>query len=243
MVPEGSHVRALYMDQEDSVLRTDLSGKTIIECSTIDVQTSETVGNAVRESYPTANFYDAPVSGGSLGAEAGTLTFMVGCEEADNKAPLLRFILGLAGTSVFFCGGPTLGLAAKLCNNYCSGLIALATSEAFNIGMKMGIDPRVLASVFGKSTAQSTINDRWNPVPGVCPQAPASKDYAGGFRVELMRKDFALAVEAAKANNARLVLGESGLRAYTEAAEHPSCRGRDSRVVFRFLGGNEKWQD
>jgi 3-hydroxyisobutyrate dehydrogenase len=134
-----------------------------------------------------------------------------------------------------------LGLTAKLCNNYCSGLIAIATSEAFNMGIKSGMDPRVLAGIFSTSTAQSTISDKWNPVPGICPEAPASKGYQGGFKVQLMKKDFGLAVEAAKEVGAKLMLGEAGLRTYAEASEDAKCRDLDSRIVFRFLGGNEEW--
>ena len=87
---------------------------------------------------------------------------------------LLLKLLGLLGGNVFPCGGASLGLTAKLCNNYCSGLIAIVTSEAMNIGMASGMDPRILANIFHTSTAQSSILDDWNPVPGLSPEAPAS---------------------------------------------------------------------
>lgn len=168
---------------------------------------------------------------------------MLGCNEDDPKLPLLKELLGAMGSSIFPCGGFSLGLTAKLCNNYCSGLIAIATAEALNIGIKSGMDPSVLARVFTKSTAQSTINDKWNPVPGVCPNAPASKDYQGGFKVQLMKKDFNLAVEMAKRVGAQLRLGEPGLAVYNEASEDVACRDRDSRVVFRRIGGVENWKE
>jgi len=168
---------------------------------------------------------------------------MLGCSEDDAKLPLLKQLIGMMGTSIFPCGGPSLGLTAKLCNNYCSGLIAIATAEAMNIGVRSGMDPRVLAKIFSTSTAQSTISDKWNPVPGVCPTAPASKGYAGGFKVQLMRKDFALAVEAAERVDARLTLGQAGLQTYTDASNDPRCRDLDSRVVYRYIGGNEDWKD
>lgn len=241
MVPEGTHVKAVYLTPDIGVLAADISSKLLIDCSTIDTATSILVRDNIAAKFPSASFYDSPVSGGSLGAASATLTFMLGCAENDTHYDMLRDLLGLMGKSIFPCGGPSLGLTAKLCNNYCSGLIAIATSEAMNIGMKSGMDPRVLASIFSKSTAQSCISDTWNPVPGVCPNAPASHDYVGGFKVQLMKKDFGLAVEAADAVGAELALGQAGLRTYVDASNNPMCRDLDSRVVFRHLGGNENW--
>ena len=241
MVPESSHVRSVYLTPQTGVLAADLSNKILIDCSTIDTATSHAVGEEIRRQCPSASFYDAPVSGGSLGAAKGKLTFMVGCAAGDAKFQVIEGLLNMMGSSVFPCGGPQLGLAAKLCNNYCSGLIAIATAEAMNMGMKSGIDPRVLASVFRASTAQSTINDKWNPVPGICPDAPASHGYEGGFKLQLMKKDFGLAVENARRVGSRLILGVAGLEAYTEASNDDRCKDLDSRVIFRFIGGNEDW--
>lgn len=245
MVPEGSHVRSVYLTPDTGVLATDLSNKLLIDCSTIDTATSLEVADAISKQYPTASFYDAPVSGGSLGAQKATLTFMVGCAESDPKFPMLQDLLGMMGNpdAIFACGGQSLGLTAKLCNNYCSGLIAIATSEAMNIGMKSGMDPRVLAKVFHASTAQSAICDKWCPVPGICPEAPASKGYQGGFKIQLMRKDFGLAVDAAKRVGVELALGEKGLETYTAAMNDPRCKDLDSRVVYRHLGGDEHWAE
>jgi len=175
MVPEGSHVRSVYLDPSTGILTTPLSSKLLIDCSTIDTATSLSVRSHIAATSPSAGFYDAPVSGGVLGAESATMTFMLGCARSDARFQELHDLLGLMGGNVFPCGGPGLGLTAKLCNNYCSGLIAIATSEAMDIGIKAGMDPRVLAEVFHTSLAQSCISDRWNPVPGICPEAPASR--------------------------------------------------------------------
>jgi len=241
MVPEGSHVRAVYLQPEHGVLATDLGSKILVDCSTIDTATSNAVREEIATRYPSARFYDAPVSGGSLGAANASLTLMLGASSSDANIELLRELLGMMGKSIFPCGGPSMGLTAKLCNNYCSGLIAIATAEAMNIGIKSGIDPRILGTVFSTSTAQSTISDKWNPVPGICPAAPSSHDYQGGFKVQLMKKDFGLAVDAADRVGAKLLLGDAGLKTYADASEDPSCRDRDSRVVFRYLGGDEDW--
>ena len=243
MVPEGSHVRAVYLTPATGVLASaHLGPKLLIDCSTIDTATSLAVRDACATQHPTARFYDAPVSGGVKGAEAASLTFMLGCAATDPALPLLTALLALLGTNLFPCGGASLGLTAKLCNNYCSGLIAIATTEALNIGMASGMDPRVLANIFHTSTAQSAILDDWCPVPGLSPDAPASRDYQGGFRVQLMRKDFGLAVETARRVGTRLALGEEGLRVYEGASEDARCRDLDSRVVYRYLGGREDWR-
>lgn len=243
MVPEGSHVRAVYLTETTGVLASPLNAKILIDCSTIDTATSLAVRSAVATTHPKASFYDAPVSGGALGAQKGTLTLMLGCAPSDPNIELLTALLSLVGGNIFPCGGPSLGLTAKLCNNYCSGLIAIAVSEAMNIGIASGMDPRVLANVFHTSTAQSAICDDWCPVPGLSPEAPASKGYQGGFRVQLMKKDFGLAVEAAERVGVKLALGEEGLRVYEETSRDERCRDLDSRVVFRYLGGREDWRE
>lgn len=243
MVPEGSHVRSVYLTPESGVLAADVSGRILIDCSTIDTATSLTIREETLRRYPTSFFFDTPVSGGVLGAQKGTLTFMIGASAEDPKLPLLKDLLGKMGRNLVACGGPSLGLTAKLCNNYCSGLIAIAVSEAMNIGIKSGMDPRVLASVFHSSTAQSAICDDWCPVPGLCPEAPSSHGYKGGFKVQLMRKDFGLAVETAKRVGVELALGEKGLEVYDGAMRDERCRNLDSRVVFRYLGGAEDWKE
>lgn len=243
MVPEGSHVKAVYLDGEKGVLQGNIEKKILLDLSTIDTETSLLVKDEIEKKSPTTSFYDAPVSGGSLGAAKGTLTFMLGAAESDPNISLLKELLGLMGSKIFPCGGPSLGLTAKLSNNYLSGLCAIATAEAMNIGMRAGLDPRVLSSIFSASTAQNRIQETWNPVPGVCPDAPSSKGYEGGFKIQLMKKDFGLAVQTAKRVGAKLVLGDIGLETYTDASEDPQCRDRDSRVVYRYLGGKEDWKE
>lgn len=245
MLPEGPHVRTVYLDPATGILDPEMSATLLVDCSTIDTKTSLAVAEEVKRRSPAASFHDAPVSGGTLGAEAATLTFMVGCadDSTDPGYPLLHGLLSTMGRTIVACGGPGMGLTAKLCNNYCSGLISLATAEAMNVGMRSGIDPRLLARVFANSTAQSTICDKWNPVPGLCPDAPSSRGYEGGFKVQLMAKDFGLAVAAAEEVGAKLLLGDAGLAAYKESSRDPRCKDRDSRVLFRFIGGREDWEE
>ncbi|EXJ75691.1 uncharacterized protein A1O5_00198 [Cladophialophora psammophila CBS 110553] len=243
MLPEGKHVRSVYMEGgSDTICSSDVSGKLLIDCSTIDTASSLAVKDYVNQKFPSTSFYDAPVSGGVVGAQKGTIAFFLGCDGADANLPQVTRLLQLMGKDVIPCGGPSKGLAAKLSNNYLSGIIAIAVSEAMDMGMRSGLDPRVLAKVYAAGTAQNTICDRFCPVPGVYPEAPSSKGYTNGFKVQLMRKDFSLAMEMAKRVGARNALGEAGLATYEGASKDPRCMDLDSRVVFRYLGGNEDWQ-
>lgn len=241
MVPEGSHVRSVYLDEKTGVCSADLGERILVDCSTIDTATSLAVKNHVKTHHSKASFYDAPVSGGVIGAQNGSIAFFLGCAKTDPNLPRLTKLLELMGKQVIPCGAPSLGLSAKLCNNYLSGLVAIANSEALIMGMKAGLDPRVLSSVFAAGTAQNTICDRFNPCPGVAPMAPSTNGYKGGFKVQLMKKDFSLAFDMAKEQGVELALGAQGLNVYENASNDPKCRDLDSRVVFRYLGGDEDW--
>ncbi|PPQ99758.1 hypothetical protein CVT24_009661 [Panaeolus cyanescens] len=247
IVPEGKHVKDVFLNKDTGILAAnDISGKVFVDCSTIDIETSLLIGKAIEKAHRAKitsqgllnaippSFYDAPVSGGTAGAFTASLTVMLGAAPSSPDLPLLKAVLGTFGKNIYPVGGPSLGLAAKLSNNYLSGLIALATSEAMNMGMRLGIDPKVLQQCFSTSSGGSWVNDTVNPVPGVCPNAVTSRGYKGGFKVQLMKKDMTLAIEAARQVNAKLVLGEAGLSAYTAASEDPRCRDRDSRVVYRW---------
>ncbi|KAF3007629.1 hypothetical protein E8E13_008342 [Curvularia kusanoi] len=242
MVPEGSHVRAVYLDPTTGICSTNITSKLLIDCSTIDTATNLTVKSHIQSSSPSTSFYDAPVSGGVVGAIAGTLAIFLGCADSDPNLPRLTLLLATFSGEIIPCGAPSLGLAAKLSNNYLSGIIAIAASEAFDMGMRAGLDPRVLARVYAAGTAQNAICDRFCPVPGVVEGAPSSGGWKRGFKVELMKKDFGLAVEMAGRVGAGNVLGSVGLETYEGAARDPRCRGLDSRVVYRYLGGREDWE-
>ncbi|KAF3403704.1 3-hydroxyisobutyrate dehydrogenase [Penicillium rolfsii] len=241
MLPEGEHVRAVYLGS-NGVSSAAIGGKLLIDSSTIDTATSIAVRDRMSQLAPSAIFYDAPVSGGVLGAQAGSLAFFLGSAPDSPELARVQDFLSLMGGKIILCGGPTLGLVSKLSNNYLSGLITIACSEAMDMGMRAGVDPRVLARVFGAGTAQNTICDRFCPVPGICPDAPSSKGYKDGFKIQLMLKDFGLAMEMARRVGSKNVLGDVGLRTFQGASQDKACRDLDSRVVFRYLGGNENWR-
>jgi 3-hydroxyisobutyrate/3-hydroxypropionate dehydrogenase len=161
MVPEGRNVKEVFCNEETGVLTGPVNGKTFVDCSTIDPPTSIEVGKTVAEKSPTARFYDVPVSGGVSGAEHATLSFLAGTSEDDAYfKDSLRPLLEMMGKNIFCVGGPGQGLVAKLCNNYLSGICAIATSEAMNIGMRHGIDPKLLSNIFDKSTGGNWQNGK-----------------------------------------------------------------------------------
>lgn len=224
---------------------THLKPRLFIDCSTIDPSSSQEVAASVAKAFPStsssgtpsAYFVDAPMSGGIVGAAAGTLTFMLGApsEVVSRVEPILLRM----GKAVFHCGPQGTGLSAKLANNYLLAINNIATAEAMNLGMRWGLDPKVLAGVINVSTGRCWPSEVNNPVPGVVDKAPASRDYGGGFGISLMRKDLRLAMVAAQEAGARLALADAARGLYEAAEKEDKCKGKDFSVVYRYIGGKE----
>ena len=240
VLPEPHHVQAVYQQiLEPATLRKDAPNteeRLFIDCSTIDPKTSADVANNTLSSGQ-GKFVDAPMSGGVVGATAGTLTFMVGCPE--DGIERVKEVLSLMGRRVVHLGPQTSGLKGKLANNYLLAINNIATCEAMNMGIKWGLDPKTLAGMINSATGKCWPSEANNPVPGVLENAPASKDYEGGFGTALMLKDLGLALTAC--GQAEIVprLGPYAKEIYTacEGSEH--TKGRDFSVVYRHLGGKE----
>lgn len=182
-------------------------------------------------------FVDAPMSGGVVGATAGTLTFMLGAPDA--AVDKLEVILLRMGKRVLHCGPQGTGLSAKLANNYLLAINNIATAEAMNLGVKWGLDPKTLANIINVSTGRCWPSEVNNPVAGVVETSPANRDYSGGFGIGLMKKDLKLAIQAAAEAGARLELGDRARDVYETAEKDDKCKGRDFSVIYRFLGGKE----
>ena len=205
-----------------------------IDCSTIDPTTSREVAKMVKEKSG-ADFVDAPMSGGVVGASAGSLTFMVGAEK--ELMSRIEPLLLLMGKKVWHMGAQGTGLSGKLANNYALAINNIAAAEAFNLGIKWGIEAKALADLINSATGKSWPSEVNPPVPGVKEGSPSSKDYNGGFGVSLMSKDLRLAIKAADEAGAKLVLADIAKTVYAETEkEH---KGKDFSVVYRWLGGKE----
>ncbi|KAG0652445.1 3-hydroxyisobutyrate [Hyphodiscus hymeniophilus] len=239
VLPEPTHVTNVF----GQILKPPLSEASVanpdrlfIDCSTIDPTTSKEVANAVHTTQQ-GRFVDAPMSGGVVGATAGTLTFMLG--SPDNMVSRVEPLLMMMGKKVIHCGTQGAGLSAKLANNYLLAINNIATAEAMNLGMKWGLDPKVLGNLINISTGKCWPSEINNPVEGVVEGSPASRDYTGGFGIALMKKDLGLAIKAAAEAGARLELSDKARQVYEEAEQREDCKGRDFSVVYRYISSAE----
>ncbi|MEX0605522.1 MAG: 3-hydroxyisobutyrate dehydrogenase [Marinobacter sp.] len=202
MLPAGKHVESVYLG--DNGLLASLSSKTlVIDSSTIAPETARKVADAAVEKN--IAFMDAPVSGGVGGAKAGALTFICGGEKAafDQAKPILESM----GKNIFHAGPHGAGQTAKICNNMLLAILMSGTSEALALGVKNGLDPAVLSEIMKQSSGGNWALNVYNPWPGVMEAAPASREYQGGFLVDLMNKDLGLAMDNAVQNHAAVPMG------------------------------------
>ncbi|MDR6539399.1 3-hydroxyisobutyrate dehydrogenase [Variovorax soli] len=205
MLPASQHVESLYFggENQSGLLERIAPGTLVIDSSTIAAATSRKLAQAgARRGVAVI---DAPVSGGTGGAIAGTLTFMVGGAAADLERA--RPVLEKMGANIFHAGEAGAGQTAKICNNMLLGILMIGTSEAIALGVANGLDPKVLSEIMRRSSGGNWALEKYNPLPGVMENAPASKAYAGGFGTDLMLKDLGLAQENAAAVRASTPLG------------------------------------
>lgn len=206
MLPAGQHVEGLYLKEgaDGLCLLQRIAPETlIIDCSTIAAATARSVAEAARAHG--RKMLDAPVSGGVGGAEAGTLTFMVGGDAA--VAEQVRPLLEVMGKNVFHAGESGAGQVAKMCNNMLLAVLMTGTAEALQLGVANGLDPKVLSEIMKQSSGGNWALNVYNPYPGVMDAVPASRSYQGGFQVDLMLKDLALALEGASASGQSTPMG------------------------------------
>ncbi|MBF7144490.1 MULTISPECIES: 3-hydroxyisobutyrate dehydrogenase [Pseudomonas] len=209
MLPAAAHVRAVFQ-QEEGVLAGIRAGTPVVDCSTIDPQTARDIHAAAAKQG--VDFADAPVSGGTGGAQAGTLTFMVGASPA--LFATLQPVLAQMGKNIVHCGEVGTGQVAKICNNMLLGISMIAVSEAMALGNALGIDTQVLAGVINSSTGRCWSSETYNPWPGIVATAPASRGYTGGFGAQLMLKDLGLATEAARQAKQPVMMGALAQQLY-----------------------------
>ncbi|MGK7863850.1 3-hydroxyisobutyrate dehydrogenase [Falsiroseomonas sp. E2-1-a4] len=226
MLPAGPQVRDALLGT-GGVAAAAPADAVLVDCSTIDVATARALAAESGRA-----FLDAPVSGGVMGAEAGTLTFMVGGDVAAFAAvePLLRVM----GRTAIHCGAAGAGQAAKACNNMMLAATMLVTCEAFILAEKLGLSHQALFDVASQSSGQSWSLTTYCPVPGPVPGSPANRGYAPGFAASLMLKDLGLAVGAAQAAGVELPVGEKALEVYRRFVEEGGG-GKDFSGVINKL--------
>jgi 3-hydroxyisobutyrate dehydrogenase len=229
MLPAGEHVREVYLG-DGGVLAAVAPATLLIDSSTIDVETAREVAQAARAKG--LAMIDAPVSGGVAGAQAATLTFMVGGrDEAFERA---RPLLEAMGKTIVHAGGPGNGQAAKICNNMILGASMIVVAEAFLLAEKLGLDAQKLFDISSKSSGQCWSMTSYCPVPGLVPTSPANRDYKAGFTAAMMLKDLKLAQAAARATHATTPLGAGAAAVYDRFVDSGDG-GVDFSGIIRYL--------
>jgi 3-hydroxyisobutyrate dehydrogenase len=235
MLPAGEHVREVWLHQGGLIEAVKDAAPLLIDCSTIDVDSARAVADAARQAG--LQMLDAPVSGGTAGAAAATLTFMVGgpAEAFARGEEVLRAM----GRNIVHAGDAGAGQAAKICNNMMLAINMLGVSEAFILARKLGLEWDKLFAITSTSSGQSWALTSYCPAPGPVPAAPSNRDYAPGFAAALMAKDVGLAQAAAEATDSPTPLGAHALRLYKEVLA-AGDGGKDFSVIFRWLEGKTR---
>jgi 3-hydroxyisobutyrate dehydrogenase len=229
MLPEGRHVRDAYLG-DGGILASAAPSALLIDSSTIDVETAREVAQAAQARG--LAMLDAPVSGGVAGAQAATLTFMVG--GTDDAFARARPLLETMGKTIVHAGGAGNGQAAKICNNMILGASMIVVAEAFLLAEKLGLDAQKLFDISSKSSGQCWSMTSYCPVPGLVPTSPANRDYKAGFTAAMMLKDLKLAQAAARATRATTPLG-AGAAAVYERFVDSGEGGVDFSGIIRYL--------
>ncbi|HKP78097.1 MAG TPA: 3-hydroxyisobutyrate dehydrogenase [Phenylobacterium sp.] len=230
MLPAGPHVRSVYAEQ---ILPNAPKTALLIDCSTIDVESARAV--AAQAKAAGFRFADAPVSGGTAAAEAGTLAFMVGCEAADFAA--VEAMIGPMSRVTLRAGDHGAGQAAKICNNMVLGVSMIAVCEAFALAEKLGLEGERFFEIASKSSGQCWSLTSYCPFPGPVPTAPSNRNYEGGFATAMMLKDLKLAQEAAAKAGAATPLGASAEGLYA-LFDRLGGGGKDFSAILEMLRGN-----
>lgn len=227
MLPNGDILRRVAAQ----IVPAMDKGAVFLDCSTVDVASARDVAGMARAAGLLA--LDAPVSGGVGGAQAGTLTFMVGGDAKGFR--IASELFDIMGQKAVHCGPSGNGQAAKICNNMILGATMIVTCEAFALADKLGLDRQAMFDVVSTSSGYSWSMNAYCPAPGVGPKSPADNDYKPGFAAELMLKDLRLAQQAAAEADADTPIGAAAMRLYEQFVEREDGKGRDfSAMLPRF---------
>jgi 3-hydroxyisobutyrate dehydrogenase len=232
MLPEGQHVREVYLGADGIIAHAD-SHSLLIDCSTIDVDSARAVNGAAAERG--LEVLDAPVSGGVAGAENATLTFMVGGSDAG--VARARPILEQMGKTVVHTGLSGNGQAAKICNNMVLAISMIGVCEAFVLAERLGLPADKLFEVSSRSSGQCWALTSYCPVPGLVPTSPANREYRPGFTAAMMAKDLRLAQNAAQSVDAPTPMGAQARSLYALFANR-GHGGLDFSAIIRMIAGN-----
>lgn len=227
MLPDGGALRSVAAQ----IVPAMEPGAILLDCSTVDIDSARAV--AAQGEAAGLRPLDAPVSGGTTGAQAGTLTFMVG--GADAAVEAARPLFEAMGARMVHCGAAGAGQAAKLCNNMILGATMAVTCEAFALADALGLDRAALFNVVSTSSGASWSMTSYCPAPGIGPETPADRGYAPGFAADLMVKDLGLAESAARSRGVTIPVGGRASQLFRDFVEHGGGRGRDFSALLEWI--------
>ena len=232
MLPEGKNSKEIYLG-DDGIINKVSQNCLLIDCSTIDIQTSSEIGNKAKEKG--IKMIDAPVSGGVMGAKKATLNIMVGGtkEAFDLALPLLK----LMGKNIFHAGDLGSGNGAKICNNMSLGITMIAASESLMLAKRLNIDIKKIHEIMKNASGNSWPISVYPPLPGLIDGTPSNNNYRPGFSAGMMNKDLKLANECAKKVSASTPLGAMALDIYNKFCEEGNDT-KDFSAISKAIGGD-----
>ena len=232
MLPEGKHSKEVFMG-DNGIINKVSKNCLLIDCSTIDIQTSIEIGKKATENG--IKMIDAPVSGGVMGAQKATLNIMVGgTEEAFELAlPLLKIM----GKNIFHAGDLGSGNGAKICNNMSLGIAMIAASESLMLAKRLNIDIKKVHEIMKNASGNSWPISVYPPLPGLIEGTPSNNNYRPGFSAGMMNKDLKLAYDCAKNANAITPMGKMALEIYTKFCEDGND-DKDFSAISKVIGGD-----
>ena len=232
MLPEGKHSKEIYLG-DNGIINKVSKDCLLIDCSTIDIETSKEIGNAADNQN--IMMIDAPVSGGVMGAQKATLNIMVGgSKEAFDKAlPVLKIL----GKNIYHAGEIGSGNGAKICNNMALGIAMIAASESLMLAKRLNIDIKKVHEIMKNASGNSWPISVYPPLPGLIEGTPSNNNYRPGFSAGMMNKDLKLAYECAKSVNAETPLGKMALEIYDQFCKEGNDT-KDFSAISKVIGGD-----
>ena len=222
MLPEGKHVRSLYLG-DNGILKKIPKDCLIIDCSTIDIETSLELGNAAKKIG--INMIDAPVTGGVMGARIGKLNFLVG--GSDEAVAIAKPLLDIMGQKILHAGAQGSGVGVKICNNMSLGISMIASAEALMLAKRLKMDVKKVHSIIKEASGNNWAMTNYTPLPNLTEGVPSNNKYRPGFSAAMMTKDLKLANDAAKSVDASTPLGKAALEIFSDF-----CNDGDSETDY-----------
>ena len=232
MLPEGKHSKEVFLG-DNGIINKVSKNCLLIDCSTIDIQTSKEIGKKATEKG--ILMIDAPVSGGVMGAQKATLNIMVGGSKKafDLALPLLKIM----GKNIFHAGDLGSGNGAKICNNMSLGVAMIVASESLMLAKRLNIDIKKVHEIMKNASGNSWPISVYPPLPGLIEGTPSNNNYRPGFSAGMMNKDLKLANECAKSVDADTPLGKMALEIYDKFCKEGN-EEKDFSAISKVIGGD-----